>query len=167
MGDNGHNSVARIMIVESYRSNIKSLSSHLTGLVLPMQIFSATDAEAAMARLQKEPADLVIVDTCLRGKMDGFDLCRTLRSSVSNQHLPIILLLSGYLSLERSKERSKGILAGADLLLHRPVVKEELLKMIQLLMGWRPGQAGNSRPAVAEPPPLRRLHSVSSVGNIR
>lgn len=151
------NIIPRIMIVEGYGSNIKSLSSHLEGLALPLQIIAATDAETAMALLQKEPADLAIIDTYLRGKMDGFDLCRALRSSVSNPQLPIILLLAGYLSLERCK----GISAGADLLLHRPVIKEELLKMVQLLLGWRVNQAGTSRLATPENKPVQRLRSAS------
>lgn len=151
------NFIPRIMIVESYGSNMKSLSSHLAGSALPLQVLAATDAEMAISQLQRETADLAIIDTCLRGKMDGFDLCRALRSVDCNLHIPIILLLSGYLSLERSK----GILAGADLLLHRPVVKEELLKMIQLLLGSRCEQAGNSRLAVPENHSLRRLRSVS------
>lgn len=140
------------MIVDSYGSYIKSLSSHLAGLPFSFQVIAATDAETALAHLQRESADLVIIDTCLKGKIDGYDLCRALRSSDPNQHLPIILLLAGYLSLERSK----GILAGADLLLHRPVVKEELLKMIQLLLAWRFDQTGNGP---NEPMTVRENHS--------
>ena len=123
----------RIMIVESFGNNIRSLSSHLSAFPLPLELVSTGDATSALAQFQRETIDLIIVDSCLRGKTDGFELCRTLRSSCEDRRLPIILILSGYLSLERFK----GIAAGADLLLHRPVVKEELLKMIQLLLGWR------------------------------
>ena len=151
----GPNFIPRILIVESYGSNVKSLSAHLASFAIPLQIISATDAPSAMARLQREPADLLIIDTLLRGKTDGYELCRSLRSTNFGQHLPIILLLGGTLSLERSK----GILAGADLLLHRPVVKEELLKMLQLLLAQKLEQADSDRPSV-EPIPLRRLHSV-------
>lgn len=151
----GPNVIPKIMIVESYGNNIKSLSAHLSSFGIPLQIVSANDAPTATARLQSEPADLVIIDTLLRGKIDGFELCRNLRSSNFCQQVPIILLLGGTLSLERSK----GILAGADLLLHRPVVKEELLKMLQLLLGRKPDQAENARDSV-EPVPLRRLYSV-------
>lgn len=149
------NFTPKIMIVESYGSNVKSLSTHLSSFGVPLQVVTAVDAPMAMARLQREPADLVIIDTLLRGKIDGFELCRNLRSTYFGQNVPIILLLGGTLSLERSK----GILAGADLLLHRPVVKEELLKMLQLLLGRKLEQGDNGRASV-EPIPLRRLHSV-------
>ena len=144
------------MIVESFGSNIKSLSSHLAAFPLPLQLLTATDATMAMAQLQQEEVDLVIVASCLRGKTDGFELCRALRSSSSDNRVPIILILSGYLSLERCQ----GISAGADLLLHRPVVKEELLRMIQVLLGWRFEESGNSRLPAFENHSLRRLYSV-------
>ncbi len=147
----------RIMIVESFISNARSLSSQLACFPLPVQLLTAIDAPTAMAQLQQEAVDLVIVDSCLRGKTDGFELCRSLRSNWSDDHIPIILILSCYLSLERCK----GISAGADLLLHRPVVKEELLRMIQLLLGWRFEESVNSRPQVFEDRSLRRLHVVS------
>lgn len=146
----GENFTPQILIVESYGSNTKSISSHLAGLPFPLEVVSATDAQAAIALLQSQPVDLAIIDTGLRGNMDGYDLCHALRSSPSTHQLPIILLLSGYLSLERSK----GISAGADLLLHRPVVKEELMRMIQLLL------AGYAQP-MTEDHAVRRLRSVS------
>src|SRR5712692_3161140 len=135
----------RILIVESYGSNTKSILTHLAGSPFPLQIVSVSDAEAATTLIQKEPIDLAIIDTCLRGKMDGFDLCRALRSSASTQQLSIILLLSGYLSLERSK----GISAG-----------EELLRMIQLLLAEELAQVANTQPT-AGIPSVRRLRSVS------
>lgn len=145
----------KIMIVESYGSIAKALSDHLSGFGTPLQIVAASDAPTAVARMKTEPADLVIIDTFLRGKIDGFELCRSLRASPAGPSIPIILLLGGTLSLERSK----GIHAGADLLLHRPVVKEELLRMLQVLLGRSLEPAASSQ-AAAEQIPLRRLHSV-------
>ncbi len=157
IGDNGHDFVPKIMIVDSYGNYVRSLSSHLACLGLPVEILVATDAEATLAKLQREAADLLIIDTGLRGKMDGFDLCRALRSGNATQHIPIILLLGGYLSLERHK----GISAGADLLLHRPVVKEELLKMIHLLLAGKFKHMESPRAVFsAEIQPARRLRSV-------
>lgn len=151
-------SISRILVVESFGSNVKSLSSHLSSFPFPLEIVSASDAPSAMGRLQREIFDLAIVDSCLKGKTDGFELCRFLRESLTqNNDVPIILILSGYLSLERAK----GISAGADLLLHRPVVKEELLRMMQLLLGWRFEARVNLTASGFETRGLRRLHAAS------
>jgi len=149
--------IPRIMIVESFSGTIKSLSSHLAGFPLPLELLPAADGLTALTELQREVVDLVVVDSYLRGKVDGFELCRAFRSSFPDNHIPIILILSGCLSLERSK----GISVGADLLLHRPVVKEELLRMVQLLLGWKFNGIANLPFPAAENRPLRRLHSVS------
>lgn len=145
------NSTPEVLIVESFGSNTRSISSHLKALPFPLEILCAGDAEIAVNLIQKVRVDLAIIDTSLRGKMDGFDLCHALRSSPATERLPIILLLSGYLSLERAK----GILAGADLLLHRPVVKEELMRMLELLLGEK------LEPAATQDSTAPRLRSVS------
>lgn len=142
------------MIVESYGSNLKSLATHLSGLAFRQEICSALDGEAAVARLQSEHADLAIIDALLRGRMDGFQLCRALRASPAHHNLPIVLLLAGHLSLERLK----GIQSGANILLHRPIVKEELLSVVQLLLDRKANFGEYSR--VAENPTQRRLRSV-------
>lgn len=133
-------------MVESFASNIKSISSHLAGFMPRLQLLSATDGALAIAQIKREPVDLLIIDSCLRGLIDGFELCRALRSTNADEHIPIILILSSYLSLERCK----GISAGADLLLQRPIVKEELIKMIQLLLGKRFEEMSKSLPGGAK-----------------
>ena len=151
---------SRILVVESFGSNVRSLSGHLSSFPFPLEIVAATDAVSALNRLQREAIDLAILDSCLKGKTDGFELCRILRESPSqNNDIPTILILSGYLSLERVK----GISAGADLLLHRPVVKEELLRMMQLLLGWRFEHMANLTSPRFDNRGLRRLHSASQL----
>ncbi len=147
---------SRILVVEGFLSQAKSIGSHLDGLASPIDILSAPDAETALSLLDRETVSLLIIDVCLRGKMDGFDLCRAIRASVASRELPIILLMSGHLSLERSA----GISAGADLLLHRPVVKGELFKMVQLLFELRSTQGTGKVKGTSEDRASRRLHSV-------
>ncbi len=148
---------SRILVVEGFLSQAKSIGCHLEGLPRPIELLTASDAETALSLLDKESVSLLLIDVCLRGRMDGFDLCRAIRASVANRELPIILLMSGHLSLERST----GISAGADLLLHRPVVKEELFKMVQLLFELRSthGTAKVKRTSVDRS--NRQLHSVA------
>ncbi len=147
---------SRILVVEGYLNHTRSIGSHLEGLAQPIELLSATDAETALGLLDKEPVSLLIIDVCLRGKLDGFDLCRAIRSSVAHRELPIILLMSGHLSLERSA----GISAGADLLLHRPGVKGELFKMVQLLFELRSIQGAGKVKGTSEDRSIRRLRSV-------
>ncbi len=142
---------SKVLLVEGYLSQSRSILSHLDDLGEALTVISAQDAEAGLAQMENEPVDLLIVDVYLKGKMDGFDLCKSIRASLTHQEVPILLLLGGHLSLERSK----GISSGADLMLHRPLVKEELFKMVQLLLEWSAGQQAKTKGQR-----LRRLRSV-------
>jgi len=146
-----------ILVVEGHLNQSKSLSSHLEGLNAPVNVLSVNDAEVALSTLEKKSVNLLIIDTFLQGKADGFDLCRNIRSSSALRQIPVILLLAGSHSLERSK----GISAGADLLLQRPVVKEELCKMVQLLLEWSSLRVASTATTVVRSRPHRRLHSLS------
>jgi CheY-like chemotaxis protein len=146
-----------ILVVESHVNQSKCLSSHLEGLDAPVNVLSVNDADTALSLLEKKPVNLLIIDAFLRGNADGFDLCRNIRSSSAHRQIPVILLLAGSLSLERSK----GISAGADLLLQRPVVKEELCKMVQLLLEWSSLRVASTATTVVRSQSHRRLHSVS------
>ena len=140
-----------ILVVEGYLSQSKSIMSYLEDFGNPLSVFSTQDGEAALPLLEKQSVSLLLIDAHLKGKMDGYDLCKAIRSSPVNSQVPIILLLGGHLSLERSK----GISVGADLLLHRPVVKEELFRMVQLLLQLSVHQSKSKAQQT------RRLHSVS------
>lgn len=145
----------RILVVEGFLNHAKSIGSHLNGYVEPVQVLSAHDAETALSLLDKQSVDLLIIDVCLRGQLDGFDLCRAIQASEKHRNLPIILLMSGHLSLERSR----GISSGADLLLHRPVVKEELFKMVQILFDLRLIRNSQNPRVPAQKPNIRLVQS--------
>ncbi len=146
-----------VLVVGSFINHTRSISDHLEDLVPPVKVLSVYDVDEALSFLEKEPVNLLIIDACLRGNSDGFDLCHTIRSSSQLRHLPVILLLARSLSLERSK----GILAGADLLMQRPVVKEEICKMVELLLEWNSHRDDTTATTGARVQPLRRLRSVT------
>jgi DNA-binding response OmpR family regulator len=146
-----------ILVVEGFVNQSKSLSSHLEALDAPVNILVVNDAKAAFSFLEKNPIHLLIIDSFLRGNLDGFDLCRNIRSSSMFRQVPVILLLAGTLSLERSK----GISAGADLLLQRPIVKEELCKMVHLLLEWSSYRTNSTGATVTPGQSSRHLRSVN------
>jgi DNA-binding response OmpR family regulator len=141
------------MIVESCQHHLRSFSHDFDGLSHAPNILSENDGQLAIERTNAEAIDLFIVDAYLRGKVDGFDLCRALRASVRGKNTPIILVLSGYLSLERFK----AIAAGADLLLYRPIIKEELIRMTELVLGLKYSRSEPNPTAL--PHVARRLKS--------
>jgi DNA-binding response OmpR family regulator len=149
----------RILIVQRYGSNVKSISNQLAALPFKYEILSASDGQDALSLLHRQTADLVIVDALLSGRIDGYELCRSLNTASANPRLAVIMLLAGHLSLERLK----GMQAGADLLLHRPVIKEELVNAVLLLLGLRLSlttMLKHSKVASIDKSTSHRMHSV-------
>ena len=73
-----------------------------------------------------EGPDLVLLDVMMP-VMDGFDACRPLKEDAATRLTPVIIMTA----LDRVEDRIKGIEAGADDFLTKPVNHEELLARIR------------------------------------
>jgi class 3 adenylate cyclase len=88
----------------------------------------ASDGEAALVQVHNEPPDLILCDVMMPG-LSGFDLCQRLKSDEETALIPIVLVTA----LEDSESRVRGIEAGADDFLSKPVNKEELVARVKTL----------------------------------
>ncbi len=103
------------------------------------QVFTAADGEDALAVLDREHIDLVVVDVMMP-KMDGYEFTKTLRDS--NNNLPILMVSSNQLPADKHK----GFLVGTDDYITKPVDEEEMLLRIKALL--RRAQIVNERKIV-------------------
>jgi DNA-binding response OmpR family regulator len=90
------------------------------------EVTEAASAEAALAAFERQPTDLVLVDLMLPG-MNGFDLCRSLRSS---SDVPIVIVTARV----DSHDVVAGLEAGADDYVRKPFVVKELAARIRALL---------------------------------
>jgi two-component system response regulator MprA len=95
----------------------------------------ATSGEAALARVQERPPDLVVLDILLPG-MDGLEVCRQLRRK---GNLPVLMLTAR----DEVPERIAGFEAGTDDYLGKPFAFEELLMRVKALMRRGGGEASS------------------------
>ena len=89
----------------------------------------ATDGEEALQKATQQKPDLVLLDILLP-KKNGFQVCRTLKSSPETNGIKIIVLSSK----NQESDRYWGLKQGADLYLTKPFRKEELLKAISQMI---------------------------------
>lgn len=93
------------------------------------RILKFTNGREALDYMEKEIPDLIISDVMMP-EMDGFELCKILKTSQNTNHIPVILLTAKSSTLNRIE----GLSTGADSYISKPFSIEELkLKIINLL----------------------------------
>jgi class 3 adenylate cyclase len=117
----------RILVVDDQRTNAEMVSGLLRNLGYDVEL--ALSGAEALEIVKSNGPDLVISDILMPG-IDGYELCRRLRANPATALLPVILVTSA----EAQSERVKGVEAGADDFLAKPVNWHELFGRVKRLL---------------------------------
>lgn len=115
---------SKILIVDDEPFNIDCLEQELEDL--GYATVSARNGREALEKVATEAPDLILLDVMMP-LMDGFTVCRMLKEDDETRLIPIVIMTA----LDGIDERIKGIEAGADDFLIKPVNQRELLARIQ------------------------------------
>src|SRR5689334_17354503 len=95
-------------------------------------IFKAENGKEALEILAAEPVQLVVSDVMMP-EMDGFELCRSIKSNFEFSHIPVILLTAK----NTIQAKVEGLELGADAYIEKPFSKEHLQAQIASLLNNR------------------------------
>ncbi len=118
---------ARILVVDDTPANVKLLED-LLGFH-GYEVEAATSGEEALEAIRERLPDLMLLDVLMPG-LSGYDVCRAVRADPALAMLPVVLVTA----LEDREERVKGLDAGADDFLSKPVNPPELLARVRSLL---------------------------------
>jgi two-component system cell cycle response regulator len=117
---------ARVLVVDDVPANVKLLEARL--LAEYFDVVTAMSGEEALAICERADCDIVLLDVMMPD-MDGFEVYRRLKAGLTTHHLPVVMVTA----LDQPSDRVKGLEAGADDFLTKPVSELALIARVRSL----------------------------------
>jgi two-component system cell cycle response regulator len=118
---------ARVLVVDDNAANLKLLEVRLSAEYF--EVLTAASGIEALDICERNQCDIVLLDVMMPG-MDGFEVARRLKSNPATHHIPIIMVTA----LDQSADRVRGLEAGADDFLTKPVNDIALIARVRALV---------------------------------
>ncbi len=122
----GASMTARVLVVDDVPGNVRLLEARLSAEYL--DVSTAYSGAEALALCERAECDIVLLDVMMPD-MDGFEVCRRLKSNPLTHHIPVVMVTA----LDQPSDRVKGLEAGADDFLTKPVTDVALVSRVRSL----------------------------------
>jgi two-component system alkaline phosphatase synthesis response regulator PhoP len=122
--------IPKILIADDNAQNVELLEAYLSGLECELQ--TASDGEATLQAVERFAPDLVLLDVMMP-RLSGFEVCRKLRANPKTKDTLVLMVTA----LNEPSDFERGVQAGTDDFLTKPVNKVELLCRVKSLLRVR------------------------------
>jgi two-component system cell cycle response regulator len=117
---------ARVLVVDDIAANVKLLEARLSAEYF--DVVTAMNGKEALAICERAECDLVLLDVMMPD-MDGFEVCRRLKKNPATHHIPVVMVTA----LDQPADRVRGLEAGADDFLTKPIPELALIARVRSL----------------------------------
>jgi len=118
----------RILVVDDDEMVLMALDELLKPEGYDVQTVGS--GKEALQKLEQGAFDLIMLDVIMP-EMDGFDLCKRIREKEKFRETPVVFLTAK----SREEDRVRGLEAGANLFLSKPISPDKLLGIISSTLG--------------------------------
>jgi two-component system, cell cycle response regulator len=120
----------RILIVDDLLPNLKLMEARLGAEYF--DVTSAMSGKQALELCAREAFDVILLDVMMP-EMDGFEVCRRIKADIHTAHIPVVMVTS----LDQPADRVRGLEAGADDFLTKPIDDVALLARVRSLIRFK------------------------------
>jgi len=117
---------ARVLVVDDVAANVKLLEARLSAEYF--DVVTAMSGQEALAICERAECDLILLDVMMPD-MDGFEVCRRLKTNPATHHIPVVMVTA----LDQPSDRVRGLEAGADDFLTKPISELALIARVRSL----------------------------------
>ena len=118
---------ARVLVVDDILANVRLLEAKLAAEYF--EVVTAMNGVDALESVQRTRPDIVLLDVMMPG-IDGIEVCKRIKSNPSTQHIPVVMVTA----LDQPEDRVRGLEAGADDFLTKPVNDVSLFCRVKSLV---------------------------------
>jgi DNA-binding response OmpR family regulator len=122
--------VPKILIADDNQQNVELLEAYLSGV--ECEIETASDGEETLRAVERFAPDLVLLDVMMP-RLSGFEVCRKIRANPAMRETLVLMVTA----LNEASDFERGVQAGTDDFLTKPVNKIELLCRVKSLLRVR------------------------------
>lgn len=118
---------ARVLVVDDILPNVKLLEAKLRREYF--DVVTASSGAEALEKMDSDAPDIVLLDVMMP-EMDGFEVCERIKNNSKTAHIPVVMVTA----LTDTSDRVKGLEAGADDFLSKPVNDTALFSRVRSLV---------------------------------
>ena len=118
---------ARVLVVDDILPNVKLLEAKLKREYF--DVVTASSGAEALEKIANDAPDIVLLDVMMP-EMDGFEVCERIKNDPKTAHIPVVMVTA----LTDTSDRVKGLEAGADDFLSKPVNDTALFSRVRSLV---------------------------------
>ncbi len=120
----------KILTIDDQQINLITIKAIVENNIPDCEVTTAQSGKEGISLAEKHQPDTILLDIVMPG-MDGYETCQALKSNPRTHHIPVIMVSAIKIDKE---SRIKGLTAGADSFISKPIAPDELIVQINVML---------------------------------